>query len=235
MTHRRRRKDADQAATPGRPSAPPPPAGGRPAGCSDNCPADIPRRPDSAPDADGPVEVWCRAATQTGHPVHRGRVPPAQDRIRVELTPVPDAQFVTKLATAIRGGRVPDLVDIDDINSMLFIYRDAFTDLTDAHRRLDFRRQAQPRPPRAGDQGRPELRRAVPGRQLGAVLQHRAVRAGRARHRRLDQGLRRDLLEAARDDQRAGRRHLRLVLPRQRRRRARLHGPAPHLGRRDAT
>jgi len=60
-----------------------------------------------------------------------------QNRIRVRVTAVPDSQFVTKLATAIRGGRVPDLVDFDDINSMLFIYRGAFADLTDPISRMD--------------------------------------------------------------------------------------------------
>ncbi len=54
-----------------------------------------------------------------------------QSRITVRVIPVPDAQFVTKLATAIRGGRVPDLVDFDDINSTLFAYHGAFADLTD--------------------------------------------------------------------------------------------------------
>ena len=51
---------------------------------------------------------------------------------------------MTKLATAIRGRGVPDLVDIDDINSMLFIYRDAFTDLTEPLRALDFRDRLSP-------------------------------------------------------------------------------------------
>jgi multiple sugar transport system substrate-binding protein len=39
---------------------------------------------------------------------------------------------------------VPDLVDIDDINSMLFIYRDAFTDLTEPLAALDFRDKLSP-------------------------------------------------------------------------------------------
>ncbi|HET6743835.1 MAG TPA: hypothetical protein VFH76_33080, partial [Kribbella sp.] len=82
-------------------------------------------------DATGTVQVWCRAATQSGLTDLVKKFNASQDRLTVELTPVLDAQYVTKLATAIRGRSVPDLVDIDDINSMLFIYRDAFTDLTD--------------------------------------------------------------------------------------------------------
>lgn len=86
--------------------------------------------------ARGTINVWCRSETQTGIQTMVDAFHAAQDRIRVRLTPVLGGQYVTKLATAIRGGRVPDLVDIDDINSALFIYRDAFTDLTDAIRRL---------------------------------------------------------------------------------------------------
>lgn len=80
--------------------------------------------------AEGTLSVWCRSETQTGIQTMVDAFHSSQDRIRVELTPVLGGQYVTKLATAIRGGRVPDLVDIDDINSALFIYRDAFTDLT---------------------------------------------------------------------------------------------------------
>ncbi|MBV8397418.1 MAG: sugar ABC transporter substrate-binding protein, partial [Acetobacteraceae bacterium] len=50
--------------------------------------------------------------------------------LKVVLTPVQDTQYVTKLATAIRAGDPPDLVGIDDINSQLFIYHNAFADLT---------------------------------------------------------------------------------------------------------
>jgi multiple sugar transport system substrate-binding protein len=51
---------------------------------------------------------------------------------------VPESQFVTKLATAIRGRAVPDLVGVDDINGQLFMYRDTFTDLTEVVQDLDF-------------------------------------------------------------------------------------------------
>jgi len=88
----------------------------------------------------GTVQMWCRggaigAALQTA----ADKFHTTQDRLRVVVTPVPDAQYVTKLATAIRGERVPDLVDMDDINSMLFIYRDAFTDLTPLVQALPYR------------------------------------------------------------------------------------------------
>ena len=94
--------------------------------------------------ATGTVRVWCRSATQTGLTALVEAFNASQDRLVVELTPVLDGQYVTKLATAIRGRQVPDLVDIDDINSMLFIYRDAFTDLTDLIGGLDFADQLSP-------------------------------------------------------------------------------------------
>ncbi|GAA3042827.1 sugar ABC transporter substrate-binding protein [Pseudonocardia yunnanensis] len=94
--------------------------------------------------ATGRVEVWCRAATQTGLTTLVDTFNASQDRLTVELVPVPDAQYVTKLATAIRGRNVPDLVDIDDINSLLFVHRDAFTDLTPLITDLGFADQLSP-------------------------------------------------------------------------------------------
>jgi multiple sugar transport system substrate-binding protein len=95
-------------------------------------------------EAKGTVRVWCRSATQAGVQVAVDRFHKSQDRVHVDLTPVLDGQYVTKLATAIRGREVPDLVDIDDINSMLFIYRDAFTDLTPLIDQLPFRDAISP-------------------------------------------------------------------------------------------
>ncbi|MBC7723630.1 MAG: extracellular solute-binding protein [Burkholderiaceae bacterium] len=86
----------------------------------------------------GTVEVWCRSATQSGLVALVAAFNAAHPRLTVNLTPVPDAQYVTKLATSIRGGRPPDVVDIDDINSQLFIFRDAFADLTDLVQALPY-------------------------------------------------------------------------------------------------
>jgi multiple sugar transport system substrate-binding protein len=91
--------------------------------------------------ASGTVRLWCRAATQAGVQVTVDRFHKVQSRIRVEVL---DSQYVTKLATAIRGRQVPDIVDIDDINSMLFLYRDALTDLTPLIGALPFRGAISP-------------------------------------------------------------------------------------------
>ncbi|GAA0308950.1 ABC transporter substrate-binding protein [Kineococcus aurantiacus] len=95
-------------------------------------------------DATGTVRLWCRAATVVGVRQVVDAFNASQDAVTVEVTPVLDGQYVTKLATAIRGGNVPDIVDIDDINSMLFIYRDSFTDLTPLVQQLDFAAQLNP-------------------------------------------------------------------------------------------
>jgi multiple sugar transport system substrate-binding protein len=94
--------------------------------------------------AAGVVTMWCRGATAAGVQVAVDRFHASQDRLHIDLTPVPDGQYVTKLATAIRGRTVPDIVDIDDINSMLFIYRDVFTDLTPLVEALPYRASLSP-------------------------------------------------------------------------------------------
>jgi multiple sugar transport system substrate-binding protein len=113
-------------------------------GCSSVLPEPDVRAAGFGESATGTVRVWCRAATQSGLTALVEKFNTSQDRLTVELTPILDAQYVTKLATAIRGREVPDLVDIDDINSMLFIYRDAFTDLTEPLGALDFRDKLSP-------------------------------------------------------------------------------------------
>jgi multiple sugar transport system substrate-binding protein len=94
--------------------------------------------------ATGTVTMWCRGATAAGVKVVVDRFHASQDRLHINLTPVPDAQYVTKLATAIRSGEVPDLVDIDDINSMLFIFRGVFTDLTSLVNALPYKQSLSP-------------------------------------------------------------------------------------------
>jgi multiple sugar transport system substrate-binding protein len=94
--------------------------------------------------ATGTVTMWCRGATAAGVQVAVDRFHAAQNRLSINLTPVPDAQYVTKLATAIRGRSVPDLVDIDDINSQLFIYHGVFSDLTPLVDALPYRHSLSP-------------------------------------------------------------------------------------------
>ncbi len=64
--------------------------------------------------------------------------------VHVDLTVIPDTQYVTKFATAVRGRDVPDVVGIDDINSTLLAYHDALTNMTPLLDQLPFRKQLSP-------------------------------------------------------------------------------------------
>ena len=90
-------------------------------------------------DATGSVTVWCRAATQTAIQAAAESFNAVHDELEVRVLPIPDAQYVTKLATSIRGGAVPDIVDFDLINCPLFSVREAFADITELVEALPFR------------------------------------------------------------------------------------------------
>ncbi|MFJ3383681.1 MULTISPECIES: ABC transporter substrate-binding protein [unclassified Curtobacterium] len=108
------------------------------AGCSGTLPKVDAQVAGFGTTATGTVHVWCRSATQAGLTSAVAGFNKSHPHLQVELTPVPDGQYVTKLATAIRGGEPPDVVDLDDINSQLFIFREAFADLTDVVKGLDY-------------------------------------------------------------------------------------------------
>lgn len=88
--------------------------------------------------ASGTVTVWCRSATQIAMQNVAAAFNAQNPELNVVVVPIPDAQYVTKLATSIRGGSVPDLVDFDLINCPLFYVRDAFADVTDLVAQLPF-------------------------------------------------------------------------------------------------
>ncbi|WP_159794365.1 ABC transporter substrate-binding protein [Puerhibacterium puerhi] len=100
------------------------------AGCARDVPVVDVGAPGFGDGARGTVNFWCRSDTVNGVQAVVDAFHAAQDRIQVRLTPIQNGQYVTKVATAIRGGRVPDVIDIDDIYSTQFAFRDAFTDLT---------------------------------------------------------------------------------------------------------
>ncbi|MEO7059986.1 MAG: sugar ABC transporter substrate-binding protein [Lapillicoccus sp.] len=106
-------------------------------------PADV-TKPGFGQGASGTITIWCRSETQTATKTMVDAFHKSQNRIRVVISPITGGQYVTKLATAIRGNRVPDVVDCDDINSTLFAYRDAFTDLTPLISQLDFADKLSP-------------------------------------------------------------------------------------------
>lgn len=94
--------------------------------------------------ATGVVHFWDRNTTA---PFGRAIVADfnrTHPHLKVVLSPVQDTQYVTKLATAIRSGSAPDVVGIDDINSQLFIFHQAFLDLTPVVSTLPFKASLSP-------------------------------------------------------------------------------------------
>ena len=94
--------------------------------------------------AKGTITVWCRATTLPAEDQIAARFNKLHPKLHVNVTSIPDSLYVTKLATAIRGGYVPDIVDADDINASLLIHYDAFDDLTPLLDKLPYRAKLNP-------------------------------------------------------------------------------------------
>jgi multiple sugar transport system substrate-binding protein len=109
------------------------------AGCGGTLPSPDVSAPGFGQHAHGTVQLWVRAATVAASEPIVAAFNRTHDDVTVKMTAIPDAQYVTKLATAIRGRHVPDVVDVDDINSTLLAYHEALTDLTPLVRRLPYR------------------------------------------------------------------------------------------------
>jgi multiple sugar transport system substrate-binding protein len=105
-------------------------AAGALAGCAAQAAPVNVTAPGFGDNATGVVQFWDRSTTSPFGQLLVNKFNATHKNLKVVLTPVQDTQYVTKLATAIRAGDAPDLVGIDDINSQLFIYHDAFADLT---------------------------------------------------------------------------------------------------------
>lgn len=95
-------------------------------------------------DASGTVTVWARAATVTSDQQLADDFNATHHGLTVKVAVIPDTQYVTKLATAIRSGNVPDAVDMDDVNSTLFAYHDAMTNLTPLVKALPYYKYLSP-------------------------------------------------------------------------------------------
>jgi multiple sugar transport system substrate-binding protein len=108
-------------------------------GCGGTLPSPDVSSPGFGRNAHGTVQLWVRAATVAASAPIVASFNRTHDHVTVKMTAIPDAQYVTKLATAIRGRHVPDMVDVDDINSTLLAYHEALTDLTPLVRRLPYR------------------------------------------------------------------------------------------------
>jgi multiple sugar transport system substrate-binding protein len=94
--------------------------------------------------AHGTVVVWCRAATAPATQLIAQRFNAGHPELKIKVNPIPDAQYITKVATAIRANDVPDLLDLDDINSTLLATHDALTDLTPLIDALPYQNRLSP-------------------------------------------------------------------------------------------
>lgn len=68
----------------------------------------------------------------------------SHQNIQVELTQLPDDQFITKVGAAVRGGDAPDVLAFDDVNGPLFAATGVLTDITDKVNALDFKDALNP-------------------------------------------------------------------------------------------
>ena len=111
---------------------------------------------------------------------------------KIELTTIPDNQMVTKLATGVQAGEVPDLVSFDLIYMPDFMKAGFLTDLT-----AEMKAEPQLRLRRAGLQGHRHLRgqalrRRVHAGRFDPRLEQGPVQEGRPRSRKAAAHDRRD-------------------------------------------
>jgi multiple sugar transport system substrate-binding protein len=92
----------------------------------------------------GTVVVWCRAATAPATELIAQHFNASHTGLKIKVDPIPDAQYITKVATAIRANDVPDLLDLDDINSTLLATHDALSDLTPLIDALPYKKRLSP-------------------------------------------------------------------------------------------
>lgn len=99
-------------------------------GCSSVLPQANVAAADFGKNPSGTIRFWCRSTAYTPAQLIVDKYHQAQPAVKIELTVLPEGQMTTKLATAIRGGSVPDVVAPDSVTTPVFTTREAFTDLT---------------------------------------------------------------------------------------------------------
>ncbi len=180
------------------------------------------RRSRSGPARPSRSRPTCSSTRTT--PVHENQV---------ELTVVPNDDYVAKVGAAAGSDGLPDLFAADIVYVPNWVEQGLFQDITANIDGLDVQGRDQQGPPRGGHARRQGVRAAVRARPLDAVLEQGALRRGRPRPR---EGARPTSQEFA--DGRQGRpgaeqaRHLRHRHRPELRRMPRLHLVPERLGRR---
>ena len=125
---------------------------------------------------------------------------------KINLTYIPHAEMVAKLAQAIASGEVPDLMGMDLIYAPQFEKAGQLVDITDKIKDWPELKTASPGHMTVATYRRTHLRRAALRRRLGALLQQGPVREGRPRPEQAADEPGRDA-RRRRQDHRARRRH----------------------------
>lgn len=107
-------------------------------GCSSVLPEANVAAADFGENPSGTIRFWCRSTAFKPAQLIVDKYRRAQPAVNVELTVLPEGQMTTKLATAIRGGSVPDVVAPDSVTTPVFTTRDAFTELTPLINKLPY-------------------------------------------------------------------------------------------------
>ncbi len=94
--------------------------------------------------ATGTVTVWYRSDFTPLFKKLASNFNASHKNLKVNVVPVADADYITKLATAIRAGTEPDLASLDDVDSEIFISKNEFLNLTPEVNALSYKDKLSP-------------------------------------------------------------------------------------------
>ena len=94
--------------------------------------------------ATGTVTVWYRSGFAPLFKQLAKGFNASHKNLKVNVVPVADADYITKLATAIRAGTEPDLASLDDVDSEIFISKNEFLNVTKEVNALSYKDKLSP-------------------------------------------------------------------------------------------
>jgi multiple sugar transport system substrate-binding protein len=94
--------------------------------------------------ATGTVTVWYRSGFAPLFKQLAKGFNASHKNLKVNVVPVADADYITKLATAIRAGTEPDLTSLDDVDSEIFIAKNEFLNVTKEVNALSYKDKLSP-------------------------------------------------------------------------------------------
>ena len=94
--------------------------------------------------ATGTVTVWYRSGFAPLFKQLAKGFNASHKNLKVNVVPVADADYITKLATAIRAGTEPDLTSLDDVDSEIFISKNEFLNVTKEVNALSYKDKLSP-------------------------------------------------------------------------------------------